>query len=217
MAQLSDMIPFLLYVEAYGAKSCKVYKTVNGKKVYAGYDPSKASLEQQFCECEDFLVKNNKLKVSGDKGGLTMCGVTFSTYATYCNKVGKTAKESGLKTLSYNDWYTILHTMFWNRWKADQITNQAIANILVDWYWISGINGVKRPQRILGVKDDGIVGPKTVAAVNAADPQVLFDKLKADRFAHFKEIVAKTPSQQQFYNGWVNRVNMIHFDCFKYT
>lgn len=216
MAQLSDMIPFLLYVEAYGAKSCKLYKTVNGKKVYAGYDPNKVPVEQQFRECEEFLVKKNLLKVDGDKGGLTMCGVTYSTYAAYCNRINRQATEKGLKTLSYTDWYNILHTMFWNRWKADSIESQAIANILVDWYWISGINGIKRPQRILGVTADGIVGPKTIAAVNAADPTELFNKLKADRFAHFKEIVAKTPSQQQFYDGWVKRVNRITIDGFKY-
>jgi lysozyme family protein len=145
-----------------------------------------------------------------------MCGVTFSTYATYCNKVGKTAKESGLKALKYAEWYDILHTLFWKRWKADSIENQALANILVDWVWASGITGIKRPQRILGVTADGIVGPKTIAAVNAADPTELFNKLKADRFVHFKEIVAKTPSQQQFYDGWVKRVNRITIDGFKY-
>jgi len=88
MAQLEKLIPFILYFEAGGAESCKIYETRNGKKVLVGYDPSKATPEQQYNECKNYLLKNNKLVVSGDKGGMTLCGVTYSTYATYCNKCG---------------------------------------------------------------------------------------------------------------------------------
>jgi lysozyme family protein len=213
MAKLENLIPFILYFEAGGADSCKVYKTSAGKKVLVGYDPSKATLEQQFNECKKKGLANDP----DDKGGLTMCGVTFSTYATYCNKIGKTAKESGLKALKYAEWYDILHTLFWKRWKADSIENQALANILVDWVWASGITGIKRPQRILGVTADGIVGPKTIAAVNAADATALFNSLHADRLKHFDEIVAKSASQAKFLKGWKRRVNAITIDGFKYV
>jgi lysozyme family protein len=220
MAQLEKLIPFILYFEAGGAESCKIYETRNGKKVLVGYDPSKATPEQQYNECKNYLLKNNKLVVSGDKGGMTLCGVTYSTYATYCNKVGIKATESGLKSLKYSDWYKILHTMFWNRWKADNIENQAVANILVDWVWASGITGVKRPQRLLGVDADGIVGPKTLAAVKAAEEEtaeMFFFALQVERLKHINEIVEKSPSQAKFYKGWERRINAITFDGFKYV
>jgi lysozyme family protein len=217
MAKLEKLIPFILYFEAGGADSCKIYETRNGKKVLVGYDPSKATTEQQYNECKAYLLKNNKLVVSGDKGGMTMCGVTYSTYATYCNKVGIKATESGLKLLKYSEWYEILHSMYWSRWKADNIENQAVANILVDWVWASGITGIKRPQRILGVTADGIVGPKTLAAVNAADATTLFNSILTDRLKHFDEIVAKSSSQAKFLKGWRRRVNAITLDGFKYV
>jgi lysozyme family protein len=210
MAKLENLIPFILYFEAGGAKSCKVY---NDKKVLVGYDPSKATLEQQYNECKKQGLANDP----DDRGGLTMCGVTYSTYAAYCNKVGKKATEKGLKALTYAEWYEILHTMFWKRWKADSINNQAIANILVDWVWASGITGIKRPQRIVGVSADGIVGEITLAAVNAADAATLFGKLHADRLKHFDEIVAKAASQAKFLKGWRRRVNAITIDGFKYV
>ena len=34
------------------------------------------------------------------------------------------------------------------------------ANTLVDWLWCSGAWGIKIPQKILGLKVDGIVGEK---------------------------------------------------------
>lgn len=68
--------------------------------------------------------------------------------------------------------------MYWDRWQADRIENQSVANILVDWVWASGVHGIKRPQKILGVTVDGIVGDKTIAALNAMDPMSLFFKIK---------------------------------------
>ena len=208
MAKLENLIPFILYYEAGGAKSC--FKTVNGKRVY---DPSLLPLEKQFEECKKTGLANDPV----DRGGLTMCGVTYATYATYCNKKNMRATESGLKNISYAVWLDILKTLFWDKWRADEITNQSLANILVDWVWASGITGVKRSQRILGVSVDGIVGPKTLAAVNSSDPSKLFAELHADRLKHFQEIVNRSPTQKKFLKGWNRRVNGITADGFIYA
>lgn len=72
----------------------------------------------------------------------------------------------------------VLRPHYWNRWRADEILNQSVANILVDWVWASGTHGIKRPQRILGVTADGIVGPKTLAAVNSMDPMELHFRIR---------------------------------------
>lgn len=208
MAKFENIIPFILYYEAGGAKNC--FKIVNGKRVY---DPSLLPFEKQFEECKNIGLANDP----DDRGGLTMCGVTYATYATYCNRKNIRSLESGLKALSYAVWLDILKTLYWDKWKADEITNQSIANMLVDWVWASGITGVKRPQRILGVTVDGIVGPKTLAAVNSSDSAKLFAELRKDRLRHFQEIVNRTPSQKKFLNGWNRRVNGITFDGFVYA
>lgn len=207
MANVEKLVPFILYFEAGGAKSC--YKKVGKSLVY---DPSLLTPEQQFLECRKTGLANDP----DDRGGLTMCGVTYATYATYCNKCKKKASESGLRNLTYAEWLDILKTMFWDRWKADEIENQALANILVDWVWASGITGIKRPQRILKVKDDGIVGPITLAAVNSRSPEALFAELHKDRIAHVEGIVQKSPSQKKFLKGWKRRINAITFDGLKY-
>lgn len=211
MANIETIIPFILYSEAGGAPSCfKTIQTSDGKKKV--YFPSLLPPEKQFEECRKRGFANDPV----DRGGATMCGVTFGTYSAYCNKKGRKATVDGLKAISYADWREILQTMYWNKWKADEIKDEWLAVILVDWVWASGITGIKRPQKILGVTVDGIVGPKTLAAVNAADPKALFDKLHADRLKHFQEIVAKTPSQVRFLKGWNNRVNMLQYGGFKF-
>lgn len=148
-----------------------------------------------------------------DKGGPTMKGVTIATYTAYCAKKGwppPTLKQ--LKEITKAEWEEIFKTMFWDRWKADQIKNQSIANLLVDWVWTSGIYGIKFPQRVLGVVDDGIVGQKTLAAINNhSDPKLLFTKLWERRKQHFISIANSRPGNQKFLKGWLNRLNDLKY------
>ena len=106
---------------------------------------------------------------------------------------------------------------YWNRWKADRIASQSVANIVVDWVWASGKHGITKVQKLLGVKVDGIVGEKTLAAINAQNPRALFDKIKAARVAFIEGIVAANPSQRKFRNGWLKRLNRIKYGSLTYN
>lgn len=76
----------------------------------------------------------------------------------------------------------------------------------VDWCWASGVYGIKLPQRVLGVKDDGIVGRKTLAAINDyPDKKELFQKLWNRRKKHFQDIAKN--GKEKFLKGWLNRLN----------
>lgn len=148
-----------------------------------------------------------------DLGGATNKGVTLATYTQYCRKKGypvPTAER--LKNLSEREWTEILKTMYWDRWKAGQIVNQSVANILVDWVWASGVHGIKRPQKILGVSVDGIVGNQTLAAVNARDAKELFYAIKADRIRFIDEICKARPANEKYHRGWMNRINNLTFE-----
>lgn len=148
-----------------------------------------------------------------DLGGATNKGVTLSTYMQYCRKKGYPAPTvERLKNLSEREWTEILKTMYWDRWKADQIVDQSVANILVDWVWASGIHGIKRPQKILGVTVDGIVGNLTLTAVNARDAKELFFAIKSDRIKFIDEICKARPANEKFRRGWLNRINGLNFE-----
>lgn len=148
-----------------------------------------------------------------DLGGATNMGVTLATYMQYCRKKGYPVPTvDRLKRMSEREWAEILKTMYWDRWKADQIINQSVANILVDWVWASGIHGIKRPQKILGVDVDGIVGVQTIAAVNARDGKDLFYAIKSDRVNFIDEICKARPANEKFRRGWLNRINSMPFE-----
>ena len=51
-----------------------------------------------------------------------------------------------LVNISFEEWRDILKSLFWDRWKADQIKNQSLALLLVDWVWGSGLYGVTKAQ-----------------------------------------------------------------------
>lgn len=145
-----------------------------------------------------------------DRGGATMCGVTLATYRAYCGGIGQTQPAvADLRGIAYADWRAIVATMFWERWRASDIASQAVAEALVDWLWTSGTSGIKIPQRLLGVKADGIVGPMTLAAVARQEPAELFAALQSRREIYVHNIVASSPSQRVWLNGWLNRIRAL--------
>lgn len=145
-----------------------------------------------------------------DRGGATNKGVTIATFEAYCKaKSLPRPNVERLKGMTDGEWLDILKTMFWDRWQADKIKSQKLANILVDWVWGSGVYGIKIPQRILGVKQDGIVGNKTLEALNAQDPDKLFQVIYEARKKYLNDITISRPANKRFLRGWLNRLEDI--------
>ena len=149
-----------------------------------------------------------------DRGGATKFGVTVSTWQS-CgydkNHDGHIDKED-VKLLTPEDYHFVLNS-FWNSWKADKINNQSVANILVDWVWGSGAWGIKIPQRILGVTQDGLVSNdgETIKAVNNYNQIILFSLIKEARIKFVNDICTSHPDQLVNKQGWLNRINSFKY------
>lgn len=187
MATIDKFIPILLRWEA-------------GIIMKAG-----ETVEQAF----ERAKKRGFVNDPNDNGGATMIGVTIGTYRSYCRQRGwKIPTVQNLKDISYKIWRDIVYSVFWNKWKADTIVDQTVANMVVDWAWHSGASTIKKVQKLLGVTADGIVGPKTIGALNNAKD--IKSKIYQSRKAYFEAIVKNNPSQKKWLKGWMNRLNSVY-------
>ena len=95
---------------------------------------------------------------------------------------------------------------FWDKAKLDEVHSQQIANEI----FVAGVNmGMKKAvmlaQKLVCVPADGLVGPKTLAAINKYDDAAfdeMYDVLETD---HYEMIIAANPSKRIFAKGWRNR------------
>lgn len=166
-----------------------------------------------------------------DKGGATNMGITLKTWQSigYDKDGDGDIDANDVRLLTRDDFHPVLK-QYWNRWRGDYIKNQSIANILVDWVWTSGKWGVIIPQRLLGLSDDGIVGTKTLSAVNSADPKEFFNKVFQAKKSFFEDIAENSLkayekkiqrkatqkeklefTQYRFLDGWLNRLGDFKF------
>ena len=67
------------------------------------------------------------------------------------------------------------------------------------------VRSVKTLQSAIGVVADGVIGPRTMAAINGSNPKDLVNKFSDARTDFYQGIVARRPDQARFIRGWLNR------------
>ena len=150
-----------------------------------------------------------------DKGGPTKYGVILSVWKEYGHdKDGDGDIDAeDIKKLTEEDARYIAKKIFWDYFLADHISNESVAEFIVDWGYNSGRKTVaKIVQRLINVEVDGTVGIQTLRAINSTDQERLFNLLKIERKVFLNNIIRRKPDQIVFYDGWMNRVN-----SFKYS
>lgn len=148
-----------------------------------------------------------------DRGGVTNKGITLNTAKQY--NLDKDhdgdVDPADMRLIDDEDFKMVLKIGYWDQCKADLIKNQSVAEIIVDWNYLSGVIAIKEVQRILNLRDDGLVGKVTMDALNNADQLALFNSIKKARLAHIARIIKVRPDQVIFKRGWTNRVNTFKF------
>ena len=139
-----------------------------------------------------------------DPGGPTNKGITLATFQSV---YGKTKTVNDLKNITDEQWQTIFKKYFWDRYKADQIKDDYVAFLLVDWLWGSGKYAITKVQQLLGLKVDGIVGEKTIAKINSYNGKDLFTRLWKLR----ESFIRGLKNFDTFGKGWLRRLNGIQY------
>lgn len=131
----------------------------------------------------------------GKVGKGVMKGTKFGIAAnTYPNLDIKNLTIEQAKAIYKKDW--------WDKLGADQLHPSIVYQL-----WDFAVNAgksraLKKLQQAVGVPDDGIIGPKTIAAVNAKDVNDVLLLLASERLRFYTSL----PTWSTYGKGWTNRV-----------
>lgn len=150
-----------------------------------------------FDQAFDMLLKHEGgfSSHAADPGGKTRFGITEAV-----------AREAGyrgdMRELPLDLAKRIYKDRYWDAVRAEELP-EAIRYAVFD----AAVNSGPRQailwlQRAVGVKDDGIIGPQTLAAVRAADPERLLRRILAQRL----RFMAGLPNWPTFGRGWARRI-----------
>lgn len=144
---------------------------------------------------------------SADRGGATNMGITARVLGEW-RGLGRPARREEVKALTRPEAIAIYRRRYI---EAPGFTEEAIpygplrAQVIDDGVLSGTVTAIKTLQRVLGVKDDGVLGPVTRAVACTADgPSVHRAYLKA-RVLRLVRIAQRDVSQLVFLGGWVQR------------
>jgi lysozyme family protein len=127
-----------------------------------------------------------------DPGGETMWGVT----ARVARAWGYTGP---MRDLPLGTARQIAKHLYWDPLRCDEY-DPRIAFEMFDANYNGG-RPVVWAQQAAGAKADGVIGPKTIAAIKAADPQVFLMRFVAARLRYY----TACGGWPTFGRGWANR------------
>lgn len=159
-------------------------------------------------------ILENEGGYTDDTGGPTKYGVslrflkTLPTIEADINHDGKVTVED-IEDLTWEDAYNIYNREFWKRLRLGEIQSPRIATKILDMTINLGpATAVKMVQRTVETKQDGIIGPKTIAAINKAymkgeDNFIL--RLCYAQGDRYLELIFKNPKLWKYRDGWLTR------------
>ncbi|WP_300450854.1 glycosyl hydrolase 108 family protein [Accumulibacter sp.] len=147
-----------------------------------------------------------------DPGGPTNLGITLRTLADWqglkLDELADDAKEkliADLKALTRREAAEIYRANYWLPMRCGDLP--AGVDLMVFDFGVNAgpRRSVKLLQRAAGVTDDGSVGPKTLAAVMAADQLAMIGEMSENRLAYYRSL----ENFDVFGAGWTNRTQQV--------
>lgn len=134
-----------------------------------------------------------------DPGGETNMGVTKKVWEEW---TGKPVAPGGMKALTVADVTPLYRQKYWDAIKGDDLPD-GVDYALFDFAVNSGpVRAIRMVQEIVGVTADGVIGPKTLAAIDRQDPRDLAAKICDKRL----EFLRGTKNWPTFGRGWTPRI-----------
>jgi lysozyme family protein len=96
--------------------------------------------------------------------------------------------------------------IFWDKVGGDNINDQEIANSIFDFAVNSGVStSVGLVQNVVGSSYDGVIGPKTIQAINSFPPDHFISAFTVEKCRKYISICKKRPDSRKYFFGWIDR------------
>jgi len=141
-----------------------------------------------------------------DKGGETNLGVTRIAWGEY---LGRAIMDGEMKALTVDQVKPFYKKQYWDRCRCDDLP-AGVDYAVFDFAVNAGTGqAAKFLQRAVGTKDDGVIGPGTLAAVSNHDQKIVLERFSEQKEAFYRGIVSRRPDQERFLKGWLARVESV--------
>lgn len=143
---------------------------------------------------------------NADRGGETMLGVTRAAWGEY---KGRPIRDGEMRKLTRDMVKPFYKLEYWDKIRGDDLPaglDYAVFDFAVN---AGPVRAARFLQRAVGVPEDGILGPATIAAVQRAKSSEVLAQLSAAKESFYKGLVDRDPAQRRFIKGWLARVDQV--------
>lgn len=145
-----------------------------------------------------------------DHGGATNFGITQATYDRYRGSKGLSLQS--VRLIADAEVEDIYAQMYWATAHCQEMPLR-LAVCHFDWSVQHGPDGaIQTLQEALGIEEDGVFGPETRASLQHAEganfTAFVSDYLELRR-TWYRADVARDPTQEQFEDDWLGRVDRL--------
>jgi len=157
-----------------------------------------------------FISEGGESNDAVDRGGLTKYGISQKSYP-----------DLNIRGLTRQQAIDIYRRDFWDRLRGDEIPNDRVGYMLMDMAVNMGIIAAVRefqtainyagrvmmslPEKWQNIVVDGIIGRRTIEALQLCAPDPICDYLLRARCLRYAQIIRDNPSQAKFAVGWIKR------------
>ena len=161
-------------------------------------------MKENWDDCFAMVIKSEGGFVNNpkDPGGMTNLGVTRSAWEAY---LGRDVSEDDMRSLTPDRVKPFYKAMYWDRIKGDSLpagVDYAAYDLAVN----SGpAKAARFLQEIAGVVADGVIGPKSLEAIQSCDAKETADAICDMRMDFLKGL----STFDTFGKGWTDRVTKV--------